>query len=78
MTITLKYRNESKELELNQLKPYQIDNIINYLGYQRVKILNAILSLRRLSVTTMIRLQNRLSVINGILDNIITWQACLN
>ena len=78
MNITLKYRNEIKEIDLNQLQDYQRDNIMRYLNYQRLKILNHILSSNHIPIKALSKLWGSLAKLNAMIDIIVNHQACLN
>ena len=76
--IRLQHRNNIKWVNLNQCHDYQIDNIIRYIDYQRLKILNALFSAKRIPSKAIPKLWHRLTKLNAILDTITNHQACLN
>lgn len=70
-TVTLTCYGVSKTLDIDKLEPYQIDLVRGFVGYQIAKIRNRFTHKKPMPPRAMVKLQQRLSELIGIL-NILT------
>ena len=76
--VTLDYQATIKDIDLDNLQDYQINNIISYVNRQVIKVLYRLYHSHPMPLPAMLRLQQRLSKLYNTLDMITNFKACLN
>lgn len=66
--VTLTCFGVSKTLNIDKLEPYQIDLVRGFVGYQITKIRNRIIHKKPVPLQAMVKLQQRLSELIGVLN----------
>ena len=75
--VTLEYQATIKDIDLNNLQDYQINNIVTYINHQVIKVLYRIYHTHPMPLPAMVRLQQRLTKLYSTLDMITNFKACL-
>ena len=76
--VTLDYQSMIKDIDLDKLQDYQINNIVTYVNHQVIKVLYRIYHSHPMPLPAMLRLQQRLTKLYDTLDIITNYKACLN
>ena len=76
--VTLDYQSITKDIDLDNLQDYQVNNIVSYVNRQVIKVLYRIYHSHPMPLPAMLRLQIRLNKLYSILDMITNYKACLN
>ena len=76
--ITLDYQSIIKDIDLDNLQDYQVNNIVTYVNRQVIKVLYRIYHSHPIPLSAMVRLHTRLSNLYDTLDTVTNFKACLN
>lgn len=76
--VTLDYQAMIKDIDLDNLQDYQVNNIVTYVNHQVIKVLYRIYHSHPVPLLAMVRLHARLSKLYDTLDMITNFRACLN
>ncbi len=76
--VTLDYQSMIKDIDLDKLQDYQINNIVTYVNHQVIKVLYRIYHSHPVPLSAMLRLHTRLSKLHNTLDMITNFKTCLN